>query len=62
MPEGAEIKWQPSDVEGAEIRLHGPVGAIYNSAIFEDPDALVALASEYNLNDDIQMNECEMQA
>ena len=60
--EGLRIVWKTSDVEGAEIREQGPLCAIYESSIFEDPDAVSALASDGNLNSNVEMGEDEMQA
>jgi hypothetical protein len=56
------IRWQPTDGEGAEILKHGPLCAIYDSSVYADVDAVLALSSDDNLNAHVQMAEDEMQA
>ena len=58
----AMITWQPGDTEAIEIGKHGPVCAIFEEGIFEDPDAVNALCSDDNLNATVQLSEDEMQA
>ncbi|MDP6721474.1 MAG: hypothetical protein QGF59_22590, partial [Pirellulaceae bacterium] len=58
----ARIAWQSTDVVGADICKQGPLCAIYASSVFDDPDALNALASDDNLNSVVQLGEDEMQA
>ena len=58
----AMITWQPGDTEAIEIGKHGPVCAIFEENIFEDPDAVNALCSDDNLNATVQLSEDEMQA
>ena len=45
-----------------KIREHGPLCAIYEKDLFDDHAAIVALASDDNLNASIQWSEDEMQA
>ena len=54
------ITWQDCDTEGQSIMEHGPMCAVYRSELFSDNDALVALASDDNLNAGVQMGEDEM--
>ena len=56
------IKWQADDTEGAEIQESGPLCQIFDSVLFDDPNAMDALGTEDNLNADIAMGEDEMQA
>ena len=57
-----EIVWQKDDIEGAEIMKHGVLAAIYDCKLFDDEEALAALASDDNLNAGVVMGEDEMQA
>lgn len=56
------IRWRDGDTEGAEIMSRGPLCAIYDSKLLDDPEALRALASDDNLNASVQWGEDEMQA
>ena len=56
------IAWKSCDLEAMEIRKRGPLCAIYESTIFEDLEALSALASDGNLNSTVELGEDEMQA
>ena len=56
------IKWLDKDEEGLLILEQGPICQIFEEGLFEDKDALIALASEDNMNAGIQLGEDEMQA
>ena len=55
------IRWKPEDEEANMIQRRGPVCAIFRKELFDDADAMHALASQDNLNASVQMDEDEMQ-
>ena len=56
------IRWQETDTEGKQILDQGPLCAIYDLELCNDPNAMNALTSEDNLNQAVQMGEDEMTA
>jgi hypothetical protein len=52
-----DIVLRDDDTDGHAIQTHGPLCVIYDSKLFEDQEAMLALASQDNLNADVQMAE-----
>ena len=61
-PNGKPIRFSRGDTEGAEILKHGVSAVIYDKSIWEDLEAVHAIASIGNLNAQIDASEDEMQA
>ena len=57
-----KIAYRPDDSEGPKIIEEGPICAIYGQKLWDDPEAAKALASDDNLNANVQMGEDELQA
>ena len=51
------IRWQSTDVEGADIIKQGHVCAIYDISLLHAHDAVLAMASDGNLNASVQWGE-----
>ena len=61
-PDGQPIRPAKGDTEGAEILKHGVSAIIYKASLWEDIEAVQAIASIGNLNSKIDASEDEMQA
>ena len=61
-PNGPKIVFQKNDTEGADISTAGVSAVIYEASIWEDMEAVHAIANVGNLNSKIDEVEDEMQA